>query len=175
MMAHLERIECGNLYFAFRWLLILFKREFGLSDVPLVWEVIWSGHGTRKFHTFVAMAILSLHRHKIAEIVGFDGMLAFVNSLANTLDACQVLRTARRLLAYIQQQAASEDGIPSKVARLLHPVPVPKPPTKVESVPWEEDDTGTHLNSGRTSHKSTPTIAPRCLSTESGAWTVLAE
>lgn len=31
--------ESSNMYFAFRWLLILFKREFVMDDVMRLWEV----------------------------------------------------------------------------------------------------------------------------------------
>ncbi len=33
LYSYLEARECSNLYFCFRWLLILYKREFALPEV----------------------------------------------------------------------------------------------------------------------------------------------
>lgn len=31
--------ECSNMYFAFRWLIVDFKREFNFVDLMILWEV----------------------------------------------------------------------------------------------------------------------------------------
>ena len=31
--------DSSNMYFAFRWILILFKREFSMTDIMRLWEV----------------------------------------------------------------------------------------------------------------------------------------
>jgi TBC1 domain family member 17 len=36
---YLNEKHCLELFFCFRWLLIMFKREFPLPDVQLIWEV----------------------------------------------------------------------------------------------------------------------------------------
>lgn len=42
LYAYFEAHECSNLYFCFRWLLILYKREFALGEVLRLWEALWS-------------------------------------------------------------------------------------------------------------------------------------
>lgn len=35
----LEKKECLNMFFCFRWVLILFKREFSFQTIQRLWEV----------------------------------------------------------------------------------------------------------------------------------------
>ena len=35
----LDENDSSNMYFAFRWILILFKREFSMTDIMRLWEV----------------------------------------------------------------------------------------------------------------------------------------
>ena len=37
-----ESQESSNMYFCFRWLLILFKREFSFPEIMRIWEVSWN-------------------------------------------------------------------------------------------------------------------------------------
>jgi hypothetical protein len=62
LMDFFERHDAGNLFFAFRWLLVFFKREMSFLEVMQLWEVLWSDHYTRKFYLFVCCAILQQHR-----------------------------------------------------------------------------------------------------------------
>jgi hypothetical protein len=36
---YLEKNESSNMYFCFRWILILFKREFTFPNIMRLWEV----------------------------------------------------------------------------------------------------------------------------------------
>lgn len=36
---HMAKHDSLNMFFCFRWLLILFKREFDLSETQTIWEV----------------------------------------------------------------------------------------------------------------------------------------
>ncbi|KAJ1544054.1 GTPase activating protein, partial [Cladochytrium tenue] len=38
LYAHLDRIDSANLFCCFRWLLVLFKREFDFEDIKKIWE-----------------------------------------------------------------------------------------------------------------------------------------
>ncbi|EFX75585.1 hypothetical protein DAPPUDRAFT_55827, partial [Daphnia pulex] len=40
-IAYLEANDCGDLGFFFRWLLVLFKREYGYPQILRLWEVLW--------------------------------------------------------------------------------------------------------------------------------------
>jgi hypothetical protein len=74
LMESLEQAQCGNMYFAFRWLLIFLKREFSIPDIVQLWEVMWSGHLTRKYHLFLCLAIIEENRLNLMD-KDFDHML----------------------------------------------------------------------------------------------------
>ncbi|KAG1437468.1 hypothetical protein G6F56_013089 [Rhizopus delemar] len=73
---HLQRTDNGNFFFCFRWLLVLYKREFVWNDMLILWEVLWTDHLTNKFHLFIALAILDKHRDYIMTYLkNFDEVL----------------------------------------------------------------------------------------------------
>lgn len=55
LMECLEQNDCGNMFFAFRWLLVFLKREFSVPDVICMWDCMWSKHLTTKFHLFMCL------------------------------------------------------------------------------------------------------------------------
>ena len=55
LMECLEQNDCGNMFFAFRWLLVFLKREFSVPDVICMWDCMWSKHLTTKFHLFLCL------------------------------------------------------------------------------------------------------------------------
>ena len=61
---YLDDHEAGNFYFCFRWLLILFKREFSFPDIMRLWEVLWTGHPCRNFHLLICAAVLDTEKCK---------------------------------------------------------------------------------------------------------------
>jgi len=100
MMASFDEMGCGNMYFAFRWLLIFLKREFTVPDVIRLWETMWTWHLTPKFHIFLCLAILEMHKDEIVN-KDFDEMLQYVNSLAGSMDATAVLCHAEAACRHI--------------------------------------------------------------------------
>ena len=81
-------------YFCFRWLLIRFKREFETKDTMRLWEALWASQDPH-LHLFVALAILRQHKaHMMAEDMGFDEVLQFVNGLALQIDCDATLKSA---------------------------------------------------------------------------------
>jgi hypothetical protein len=78
LMNFLDDHESGNLFFMFRWILIRFKREFSVEEVYMLWEVLWSQHLSPKFHLFVCVAIVYLHREKIMKDCVRDAKLVCV-------------------------------------------------------------------------------------------------
>lgn len=94
LLAYLESKDCANLYFCFRWLLIRFKREFETKDTMRLWEALWASQDPH-LHLFVALAILRQHKaHMMAEDMGFDEVLQFVNGLALQIDCDATLKSA---------------------------------------------------------------------------------
>ncbi|KAJ3293068.1 GTPase activating protein [Borealophlyctis nickersoniae] len=95
---HLERTDSINLFICFRWLLVLFKREFEFEDASRLWEVLWACPLTKHFHLFVALAILNRERRKLCNECGaFDEMLKYVNDLSTHIPLEATLQRAEVL------------------------------------------------------------------------------
>ena len=83
---HLEREGCGNMFFTFRWLLVLFKREFSFAAIPKLWEVCWSRYLCEDFHLYFALALLTVSRTKVLqEKLAFDEILKFMQECSATV------------------------------------------------------------------------------------------
>lgn len=78
LASYLDTRDSGNLFFCFRWLLVLFKREFNYPQILRLWEVFWTGgpffqdqedlwHPTVNFHLVIALSILDSQRNTILE------------------------------------------------------------------------------------------------------------
>ncbi|EFJ48093.1 hypothetical protein VOLCADRAFT_60703 [Volvox carteri f. nagariensis] len=99
--AYLERRDCLSYYFAFRWLLILFKREFKFDEVLSLWEACWACRRTRHLHLYLAAAVLVHHRRVIlSSDLDFDGLLRLSIALAGRLELQPLLETAEALVGY---------------------------------------------------------------------------
>jgi len=97
-----------NLFFCFRWLLIMFKREFSLPEIMLLWEVIWACPFTPKFHLFFSIAILEQIRDDIlSQNMMFDDLLKYINELSLKLNMDDLLRRAEVLLPFLSSLATS--------------------------------------------------------------------
>ena len=70
--AHLETMGAGGYFFAFRWLLVSFKREFGTVDLLRLWEICWTCPFTPHLPVFLAAAVLVENRRLILDEVGDD-------------------------------------------------------------------------------------------------------
>ncbi|KAI8593387.1 rab-GTPase-TBC domain-containing protein [Geranomyces variabilis] len=97
LYSHMESTDSINLFCCFRWLLILFKREFEFSDCMRLWETLWACPLTKNMHLFVAFAILNRERRELLGKVAFDETLKFINDLStrihleSTLERAEVL------------------------------------------------------------------------------------
>ena len=73
---YLKSVDALNCFFAYRWLLCLFKRELSFADTMRLWEVLWSGYRGHSFELFVALALLFSQRtHIVEQKLEFDGIL----------------------------------------------------------------------------------------------------
>ncbi|CAD7699808.1 unnamed protein product [Ostreobium quekettii] len=102
LYAFLEKKDCLNFFFCFRWLLIHFKREFSFDEVLRLWEVLWSRHLSEHFHLYMCIAILMHHRRAIMDAdFEFDELLKFCVELSGNIDLKATLRLAAVLRLYI--------------------------------------------------------------------------
>mmetsp|Transcript_43171 Transcript_43171/g.105608 ORF Transcript_43171/g.105608 Transcript_43171/m.105608 type:complete len:614 (-) Transcript_43171:10-1851(-) len=107
--AYLAERECSNFYFCFRWLLILYKREFWFRDVLRVWEALFSRVRGDRLHLFMAIGILGRHKKQImGQKMGFDDILKYVNGLASKMDWREVLADADA--AYMRHKQACAEA-----------------------------------------------------------------
>ncbi|KNC98681.1 uncharacterized protein SPPG_06364 [Spizellomyces punctatus DAOM BR117] len=97
LYAHMESTDSINLFCCFRWLLILFKREFDFGDCMRLWETLWVCPLTKHFHLFVALAILNRHRKDLMGKAAFDETLKFINDLSNQIPLESTLERAEVL------------------------------------------------------------------------------
>ena len=113
---HFVDIEAINLFCVFRWLLILYKREFSLDEVVLLWDILFSCDYTRHFHLFVAVALLNTYRDELMACTAFDQVLKYVNDLSGVMDLPSTLRRADILFGVLQECLANRLGINGKRA-----------------------------------------------------------
>ena len=73
LASYLDTRDSGNLFFCFRWLLVLFKREFNYPQILKLWEIFWTDgpfyglNSSVNFHLLVALSILDSQRNTILE------------------------------------------------------------------------------------------------------------
>ncbi|PKI84703.1 GTPase activating protein [Malassezia vespertilionis] len=123
LYSFLHALDALNLFFCFRWILVLYKREFALPDVLRLWDAIfsagWSSPGMdpqwplcKHFELFVGLAILESHSKLILRhLRSFDEVLQYIHSLAHHMDVHVVLRRAEALV-YRLRSRTSTPGTP---------------------------------------------------------------
>ncbi|KAI9097100.1 rab-GTPase-TBC domain-containing protein [Phlyctochytrium arcticum] len=144
LYAHMTTSDSINLFCCFRWLLILFKREFDFLDCMRLWEVLWACPLTQHFHLFVALAILNDHRKELMRKGAFDETLKYINELSGRLDLEHTLEHADVLFHVFAEKigcAARERlGVDLAVEAQLSAGRVPspqcsQPPTSLSGTP----------------------------------------
>ena len=68
--SHFEALGALTYFFAFRWLLVSFKREFRTPELLRLWEASWACPFTQHLPVFLAAAVLVQHRRALLEQVG---------------------------------------------------------------------------------------------------------
>jgi len=71
----LEKLNCHHLFFCFKWLLVIFKREFDFYDCMRIWETLWSQKKSDYYQLFIAVAILKQNKAQLFELNEFDTIL----------------------------------------------------------------------------------------------------
>jgi hypothetical protein len=71
-----------NLFCCFRWILVLFKREFRFGDLLCLWDLILTDLDD-DIHVYICFAMLQLKRNQIInDIHETDGLLRVLNSMS---------------------------------------------------------------------------------------------
>lgn len=83
---YLDKHESGNMFFCFRWLLVLFKREFSAIDIMKLWEILWTDLPCKNFHLLLCAAILDSEKNVLMENrYGFTEILKVHITLINPI------------------------------------------------------------------------------------------
>lgn len=127
LASYLDTRDSGNLFFCFRWLLVLFKREFNYPQILRLWEVFWTGgpffqdqedlwHPTVNFHLVIALSILDSQRNTILENrFGFTEILKHINDLALYIDLEDTIAKAEGIFIQIKDSPS----VGAEVHRIL--------------------------------------------------------
>ncbi|KAJ3065546.1 hypothetical protein HDU98_011112 [Podochytrium sp. JEL0797] len=129
------KLDASNFFFAFRWFLVSFKREFSFEDTCVLWEAARTrccggvtGSGDEGLLYFVALAVLDEHRDAIGRwLLTFDELLKYINDLSLTIPIQSVLEAAEVMYLRFREEAASvgvdvEDGCESSLLDLIKKV-----------------------------------------------------
>lgn len=113
---YLETNDSSNMYFCFRWILILFKREFTFPDVMKLWEILWTDLPCKNFHLLICISILLQKKDDIIKNgYGFNEILKFINDLSLRIDLESTLRFAEGLFI----QLRSFKNLPSPICEII--------------------------------------------------------
>ncbi|KAI8103878.1 hypothetical protein M9435_006404 [Picochlorum sp. BPE23] len=90
--------HASNMFFCFRWLLVLFKREFPFDQVLKLWDCLYA-RPQDNLHIFMCLAILIRHRDDILErSLNFDGLMEYCIALQGSIPLDTTLIDAENLL-----------------------------------------------------------------------------
>ncbi|XP_063990184.1 TBC1 domain family member 15 isoform X1 [Diachasmimorpha longicaudata] len=153
---YLGKHESGNMFFCFRWLLVLFKREFNAIDIIKLWEVLWTDLPCKNFHLLMCAAILDTEKSALMENrYGFTEILKHINDLSLHIELPWALSKAEGIY---HQLMAVEANLPDNVRTIIGLTPIHTSPLSNYS---EEEEEG--QNEARSSRNDS-----RRLSDDSG-------
>lgn len=110
---YLKKASATEMYFCYRWILVLFKREFEFNETKILWEPIISNFMCARFELFIACAMaVYLRSDIILNRLSFDQILHFVSVFGSEhLFPCNTIVTlADRIYArFVAEVEASGD------------------------------------------------------------------
>ncbi|XP_074662893.1 TBC1 domain family member 15-like [Tubulanus polymorphus] len=113
---HLESHESSNMYFCFRWLLIMFKREFSFPQIMRLWEVHWTGLPGPNFHLLICIAILDTEKNTLIDNgFGFTEILKHINDMSGTINLEETLCKAES----IYLQLVNCTNLPKQICEII--------------------------------------------------------
>lgn len=119
---HLRKHLAEGMTFCFRWLLILFKREFDVPQTMALWDTFLSCPFTPQFECFTTAALLrALSGQIVDQSLTYDELLKFSNRLAGNVDVTDVIILSHEFYDVVSDQVAwklrlgTSDNASSKV------------------------------------------------------------
>lgn len=101
------------MFFCFRWLLIIFKREFKFEEVNCLWEVYWTKNPCPNFQLLLCLAVL-LDAKKVimTSKFGFTEILRHINDMSYDINLEKMLKEAESVF----KQLCAYESLPETVA-----------------------------------------------------------
>ncbi|KAJ3344254.1 GTPase activating protein [Gonapodya sp. JEL0774] len=96
LKAYFSIVGAEDLFFAYRWYIVLFKREFlDINDLVRLWDVILSNHLCVNFHHFIAVAILMEHKSgMMRHLKNVDEVLKYIGDLPGAISLSKTVKIA---------------------------------------------------------------------------------
>ncbi|XP_046739904.1 TBC1 domain family member 15 isoform X2 [Diprion similis] len=122
---YLDKHESGNMFFCFRWLLVLFKREFNANDILILWEILWTDLPCKNFLLLVCVAVLDTEKNVLMENrYGFTEILKHINDLSLRIELPWTLSKAEGIY---HQFMAVANHLPDHIRVIIGLEPQHKP------------------------------------------------
>jgi hypothetical protein len=99
------QLDSDHFFFAYRWFLLDFKREFAKEAVLHLWEAVWAIEAldTEHFVVFVALEHVRSHRAEIMKCRTSTDIMRVFNALARDCDAHNPGEVVRNSLAVVNR------------------------------------------------------------------------
>lgn len=107
LYSHLQAQQATNMCFCFRWLLVLFKREFSdIDQICRIWDVIFACPFSDRYEIILVVAMLRAASEQIIDhAMSFDELIKYTNSLCGALRSEQeLLQAGADLYQFAQSQ-----------------------------------------------------------------------
>lgn len=127
---YLDKHDSGNMFFCFRWLLVLFKREFNAIDIMKLWEVLWTDLPCKNFHLLLCASILDTEKTVLMENqYGFTEILKHINDLSLHIELPWTISKAEGIY---HQLMAVAPHLPDSVRTIIGLEPLNRSPEPCE-------------------------------------------
>ncbi|XP_043466619.1 TBC1 domain family member 15-like [Leptopilina heterotoma] len=127
---YLDKHDSGNMFFCFRWLLVLFKREFNAIDIMKLWEVLWTDLPCKNFHLLLCASILDTEKTVLMENqYGFTEILKHINDLSLHIELPWTISKAEGIYHQLMSVAPH---LPNSVRTIIGLEPLNRSPEPCE-------------------------------------------
>ena len=100
LYSYLEKIDALKLFSAYRWFLVLFRREFTLDETLALWEFILCERYTPDMHMFIALAILFSQKQDLMTLSCADEVVKVMLDVKPDLE--MVLSESERIFLWFK-------------------------------------------------------------------------